>query len=544
MFAGGTTPPPLDYPTLGLLDLGGDAGLQLVDRPDVSIGTRPALLHPEIDAFVVQPLEPYSGALPSYPAFSASVLADPEKLDYTADQALIDRLKVSLSGVDVLSEAIQEAIYQSQLRDVAREQMKAVSAAMAQSAARGFSMPTGAVNAAVADVAHATRTRRNEASHKTRDETFQRAFDTLVEATAQSIAHEAKRFEIHMAYVKKLLEALEFNVRLAVELFDTAVGLFNTKVDLLKSVARDYRAYVGAVEAQDAAVVAGVKVGLEKVRSYQAEVEMHGAQVGTASVIADIESADVRQQVLKLAEYEAYLTGAMANVGIVKSNMESFRTAIGAFAKSLENEVQATEAYTAQVQAAGSIPGVWEANINAYAGFWRAEGDRVGAYSTYVQESGRKLDAQASEYRDYVGAHRSYLQAEIARIREEVSVINSYGKLARGGTGFASAYNRAQAAKAEARNMVALATASDEMMGDALQSADDAFNARVKANELATNATVSAGLSAAAWSVLNAGVRVGARASVGENSTKSGRTSYSASASRSWRKSDSWGSDE
>lgn len=528
------SPPPLDYPSMLQVDTSGDAGFQFEAKPVIQIGTRPTLINPALDAFEIEPVEPYSDPLPEYEPIQSTLLADPLKLDYAADQGLIDRLKTSLSGVDVLATAIQEAIYHSATRDIDREQMQAVQAVMSLAASRGFSMPLGAVNAQVAEVAHDIRTKRNAASSQVRDETLKRAMDVLLEATAQSIAHEAKRFEIHISYSKKLVQTLEFNLRAARETFDAAVTLFNQKLDLVKSIAKNYREYVRAVESQDAAVVADVRLELEKATTYRAEVSMFEAQIGTAAAIADVESTDVKQQALILSEYESYLTGALANVGIVRENLESFRTAIGAFAKALDTDTQKFDAYAEQIRAVGSIPGVWEANVSAYAGFWRAESDRVGTYGAFVQEAGRKLDAEAGEFQRYASAHRSWLQAEASKIQSQTSIIGTFNRAIRAGTGYGSAFNRAEAQYTAAQNMRGLTVAANSMNRQSLDANQEAFDARMKANRLATDATISSGLASTALGVTSVSLGVAGSVGTGKRASRDASTTVSKSARRSW----------
>lgn len=512
----------------------GTAGLSMIAKPRITIGTRPTLINPDIERFVVDPISPFDGELPEYEPIDGTELADPDRLDYSADENLIERLKVTLSGSDVLSGAIQQAIFDVQTQQLAREELMGTQSVMRESAARGFSMPSGAVNAKIAALAQGVREAREKAAFAVRDETYERARSLLLDATSRAIALEAKRFEIHLRYGKKVVQTLAFNVKAAKELFDTTVDLFNAKAEIVNAAVGNYKEYVRAVEAQDAAKVAQVRAEIEKALSYRSEVQMYEAQVATAKALADVETTDARQQALVLAEYEAYLIGALSNVDTVRANIEGFREAVRAFGKAVEVESDKFDAHAENVRATGSMVGVWEANADAYAGFWRAEEARTGAFGSYIQDSSRLLDAQVDEFKQYAQAHRSWVQAQTAKVQAEASAMSAYSRAARAGSSYVSAYNRAEAERAGAANMDSMSRASASMNKQSLRAAESAFEARQRANRIASKAIISGGLAQAALGVVSASVSLRGTVDAGRTANQRGSTEFSHQGVRTW----------
>lgn len=529
-----TPAPPLDYPQVSAPPATGSAGLVGIQKPSIAIGSRPTLLNPTLADFSVSSIRPFDDPLPSYSSISVSPLGAPGRLNYTADAALIERMRVTLQGSDVLTEAIQDAIYATLTSELDSKELFGLQQVMSGSAARGFSMPTGAANRQVAELLNEIRAAREDASFKVRDETYERAKNLLLETTSKAMAHEAKRFELHLRYGKKLVQTLQFNVKAAKALFDATVDLFNTKAALVNELVGNYRAYVRAVEAQGDAKVAQVRLALGDALKFNYESEMYAAQIGTARAMAEVESISAKDQALVLAEYEAYLIGALSQVDAVKTNVESFREAIRAMGKAIEAEGAKFDAQAEQVRAAGSMTGVWEANVNAYAGFWRAEGDRTSAFNSYIQETGRLLDAQVSEFREYAGAHRSFVQAQTAKVEAQASAVSAWSRAIRAGSSYTSAYNKAEAERAGAVNMQSMGRAASSMNKQALAASEAAFEARQKAAELASNATIAAGLAQSALGVIGASVGITGNASSDKGASRRGSTSFSHNGARSW----------
>lgn len=534
--SGAAPPPPTSYPVTDLIDLPSSAGISMVVKPVINIGARPSLAAPTLAGFDPEEIPIFDEDLPGFDVPDMVSLAAPLPIDYTLDADLIARMKRTLEGDDGFDAAVQALMHEKAVEGIDRAELFGVRAVLADVAARGFSMPVGSANGRAADLLHETREKRMAAAFAVRDETYEKARKLLLDTTSEAMALDAKHAELQKSYATKLVKTLKFNVLAVRDLFNATVQMINEKAGLVKSISRAYREYASAVEAQDGAVVSQVKAEMAKIATYRADVDMFIAQAGTAETIAKIESTDIRQQALKLAEYEAYLTGVAANVTIVQQNMESFREAVRALAKSVSYEGDQLEAYSSYVSAIGSMSSVNEANVSAYSAFWRAEGARTGAYSSYVQDATQVFNAQASDFKDYASAHRSYISALIAKVSAQASIAATYARGMRGATGYTSAYNRAAAEHAAARNMTALSNASSDMNEGALRTQLDAEQARLEAGAVAASATISAGLAQAALGVVDASVRISGSVDTGESGAERNNTSVTFDGSRSWRR--------
>ena len=506
------------------------AGLTRYAKPAIAIGERPALLDVELAAFDVQELSPLEIALPEYVAADLGVdeLAAPAALDYADDAALLARIKGVLSGSGVLAAAEQELLYDELLLEQARDDMRAVQKVMAGMAARGFSMPAGAANAQVAEIAYASRKTKQAAALKVRDETFERAKSLLLDAFSRAVALEAKHFALHLSRAGRLVDTLKFNLRMKVELFNGVVRLFNDKVQLVRTVAAAYKDYVQTLEAQDAAILAQIRAGMAKATTYRARVEMVSAQTGTLKTFADVEALGVEAQTQLLEEYEAYLVGVRGNVEVVKRNIEAYRTAISTMKDIADAESAKFAAYSDQVGAFSSVDDVYSANVSAYAGFWKAETARTSAFSGYIDDNVKALGAEARAFGEYAQAQRSYVSALSAKVEAQLDNVRTWSQANRSQSAFLSAYNRAQAEVTAAANAQGLANSSLGMLNSALEGQAFAESERIRASLLAAEATAEAGLTQAKLAVRSVSVSVRGGVDGSEQATTSKNVSNGA----------------
>lgn len=509
------------------------AGLTAYTKPAIAIGARPGLIDPSLAAFDVTPLAPLQLTLPTVDAgaLDLDALADPAALTYTDDTALIARIRQALTGSDVLTAAEQELLYGELTLEQAREDLRAVRKVMTEAAARGFSMPFGAAQTLVADIAYASRKAKQGAALKVRDETFERAKALLLDAFAKAVAIETKHFALHLSYCGKLVDTLKYNVRMQAELFNGVVRLYNDKVALIRTVVAAYRDYVAALDAQDKAIVGQLRVQMARATAYRADVEMFSAQAGTLKTFAEVEALGVEAQVQTLQEYEAYLVGVRANVDVVKRNIEAFRVAVGTMKDVSDVESAKFSAYADQVGAFASVEDVYSANVGAYAGFWKAENARTGAFSAYIDDSVRALSAEARTFSEYAQAQRSYVSALGAKVDAELDNVRTWAGAQRSRGQWLSAHNRAQAEVNAAANAQSLANSSIGMLNSALDAQATAENDRIRASLLAAEATSEAGLEQAKLAVRSVSVSIRGEASGSENDSTGTSTSNGAKTS-------------
>lgn len=532
--------PPLDYPVRAQLNIAGaagSAGLEAIDRPNINIGNRPTLTNASIAAFEPEDIELFDiGGLPDYEPFALSPLAEPDKIDYTADAALLERMKQTLAGSDVLDANVQEMLWQRETHDLDRQAEEEKRKVLSGFASRGFSMPLGAANSQVAEIARQVKEKKLIAAFKVRDEVYERAHKLLVDTVGYAMALESKHAELHLSYCKKLVEVLKYDVRAAATLFDATVKLFNDKAAVVRLIVRGYREYLKTVEAQDSAALDAVKVEMGKISTYRAQVGMYQAQVGTLKAIADTATTDARQQALKIAEYEAYLVGVMADIQVTRENLDNFREAVRAFAKGVSAEGEKFQAYEQLIRAQGSATTVDEANVSAWARYWRTEEGRVNAWASYVNDHSQAVSAQVQEFREYTGAYRSYLSALGAKISAQTKVIGTWARGVRQKQGWSSAWNRVQVEYVNAQNAYGLGIAANRMEDSAMESQQKAEEARIEASRLASDARIKASLAQAALAVISASVSITGSIGSGRSASSAANLSVSKRAGRSYSK--------
>jgi len=505
---------PTQYPEASQLTIPEDAGLSTLTAPVITVGDRPDMLKILVTGFVEAAVDLYSAAVPVAGTVEATPLADPLPLVLSRnDDALVAKLTETMAGSPALDFLTRELMYQQANEVITDSEIVAEQQIMAESAARGFSLPNGAATAKMLEMTKKSAYVRLEAAEAVRDETYKITRAQVDTAIAKSIALELKHSSVQFKYYAQILETQKYNIKLHVTLFDAIVALFNAKVKVLNVQVSSYSAYIRAVLEQYAGHNAELGAINAKVMTYKAETDAYSAQVSTVEAIARINTLKVEDALLAVKEYEAYIGAVDSNIKMIKLNLEAYRTAVDAYSKSIETDVAYVSAYSDYVGAESAALQVTEANIQSYSSFWSAERARAGAYENWASAASSVINAEMAEYKDYAAAQRSYISTLSDKVTASARAISTYVSSMDTVNSYTSAYNRTYAAWNTFDMAVDLNNAEIQLTQDTLRTSAQADEVRLEAGRLGATVTIQAGLAQAAYSVIGTSVSINANAS-------------------------------
>lgn len=348
-----------DAPSFSMPDL---PSVQAVDLPDVPMLELPTFDHvaPEYD------LTPPSNT------FSWNEAQYTSELLGSAISLLQADIENGGYGIDPRDE---QALWE-RARD--REQANADGALLdlEQSiAARGFSIPPGALMAATQKAIQASRA---QLSALQRDISIKRA-ELYVQnrqfALTTGLNAEQFMMQFHGSIQERALNASKYLVDASISAYNASVAGFNARMELFRAHANVYE---------------------QRIRALLAKVDIYKTQIEAAS--------------MKLRVNESYIELYKAQLAGINSMIDIYRNQVGAVQVVAEIERLRLQGFSEKVQ--------------AYAAKVRAKSDEFGMYESAVRGEMSKVDlfkSQVSAFSEQVGAAKVVADVESTKINAQIA---------------------------------------------------------------------------------------------------------------------------
>lgn len=376
-----------DVPTFSLPDAPTFTPVALPESPFIDMPTFSSEL-PIVD--IVAPSEVFSYVEPTY------------------DSALLDELKSKLmydlvNGGYGIDDADEERLWErARERELLNAEV-AIQEATRAAAARGFSMPPGAVN----EVIIAAQQNAVEKNSSVSREIMIKKADLYVQNRQFTIqqARETESMLITMfGYMaERALNAAKANVELGIAIFNARVSRFNLLLEVYKTSANVYA---------------------DLIRGALAKIEAYKAQVEAARLGADMQRihADV---------YKTQIEGVQALMGVYATEVSALKTLADIERLKLDAFRVRVDTYAAQVAAKTAEFGMFEsqikgetAKINVFEASAQAYGMQVNAYKTKADTAEIRVRAQALSNTSKIEAYRADISrytAELQRSQQETT---------------------------------------------------------------------------------------------------------------------------
>jgi hypothetical protein len=354
------------------------SSLALPTTPGYTLPTEPALLAISLPDVPLLSLPLFSAVLDAAPLTPVASFSFTETPYTTALlTTLNERLLTYVDGFSTgLLPAVEQAIW-----DRARAREAAVTArareeAIRNFAARGFSMPGGAL---LELLARSDQEALDKSSSLSRDIAIKQA---ELEQTnfqfsfGQAIALEGQLLNHSNAVSQRAFEAARVTTQIAIDLFNAEVTLFNAKSQAYQVEATVYR---------------------ERIQAEIARVEIYKAQIEGQRI-----TGEINQQTVAL--YRERINAVLAIFELYKNQLEAVRI-------QQEGDKTRIEGYRAEVEAYDSLV--------------KAKASEFDGYKTRVEGEGLKAEVHkslAAAFNSKIEGYKALVQAKVAEKDSEIKV--------------------------------------------------------------------------------------------------------------------------
>lgn len=395
-----------DAPVLVLPDAPTPYSITLPDPPDDMLIPTWSETAPEID-FVA----PTGSLVWSEEEYSSALLTK-----------VTNGLSTWLDGGTGLPDEIWDQIWARVTRGNAQMARRAEQEASEEWASRGFFMPVGGLNAAVARVRQEAMNLDSEKLREIAIEAAKMEVENLRFAMDKGVALETVLISAHQQMAARALEAEKL-------MFDVAINLFNSKVALYNSQIQGYATKAQVYKTQ-------IEASMLVLERYKAELEGQ-------KLIGDLNQQEVQLYLGKLDAvtkaievYKAQLDGVRTQVEVDRNRIEAFRALVQAYGEQVQAKNMEYQGYQSQLQGELMKVQIYQSETNAFASRMNAYVAQTQAMSTYVDAQVKikdfdikKFDAFLEKFKAEIGVESERIKALATQYDGETKVYVARGEI-------------------------------------------------------------------------------------------------------------------
>lgn len=341
--------------------------------------------------------------------------------------ALEDRLGHYLAGGTALHPEVEDAFFQRAADKANAEYLRTRDAAYAEGAARGFSIPGGAV------FSSAVKARQAAADNNARvalemalkqAELEQQNLQFAVTQSAnlrQLVLNATMQWAGHLVQLNgQALQYAQGVLQASVQLYETQVRIVQANVEIYRAEAQVYEYRLKSVlavydiyRAQVQALESQVNVDRARVEVFATQANAYAAVANAYRAVIDGVAAKAQIEKLRVDAFGAEVQAYSAEVSAKTAEWNGYRAAI-------EGNTAKTQTYQAQVSA-------YQAEVSAYKAQVEASEAKIRAVTTTNEGAAKAYAASVEGYRALVAGKSAAVEAEIksyevqlAQYREQV----------------------------------------------------------------------------------------------------------------------------
>lgn len=358
--------------------------------------------------------------------------------EYHSQMARIEtQLQRYLDGGTALNPTVENAIYERNRDKLTAEYKRVRDTAWNDAAARGFTLPTGAVHTTIMSARQAasdnlarasTEIAINQAEMEQKNLQFAVTTSTGLRTT---ILNAAINYHSNLVQINgQALEYAKTVVGLLVESYNVAVKAYSVALD-------GYRAEVQAYEVKLRGALAGIELYKAEIDALQAMVQVdvarvsvYRARIDSLKSLADVYRSRIdaiatkaNMEKLKLELFGSQVQAYTALVQAKNSEWQGYRSA-------LDGEQMKVGLFTAQVQAYGVETTGWKAKIEGQAEAVRAAAATNQARATQYESAVRAYAAVVSARGDVARTKLENERQQLVAFQAETQAAVSYANLA------------------------------------------------------------------------------------------------------------------
>jgi hypothetical protein len=387
------------------------------DAPDLSIPEVPALREIDLPDPPDITLPTWEGERPAVDFVAPGDTFAFSEPVYETD--LYDILEAKVQEFIDGEIGIPDAVWQ-QIWDKARSREldaaeQAKQQAAEQWAARGFSLPPGAL---AAQVAEAQQNLQNAENQLSREQAIKEAElkRTAVEfGVTQGIALEQLNRELHLAQAERAFRVAQYAFEASVRVFEAKVAKYNAELEAYKT---DASVYKTRIEAELAAV-----------EVYKAELE--GKRILGELNVQDVQVYKTRVDALlsHVEIYKGQLAGVQTQVDVDKARVDAFRAKVQAYGEQVNAYNGLLGAYAEEIKGETAKIGLYEADASAFASRVRAFGEETSARKTQQDLVLQRNEQLLKSFGAKIDRYKALLSAETSRINSGATVYEAQSRV-------------------------------------------------------------------------------------------------------------------
>ena len=407
-----------DRPVAPIFSLPPEPALRDISAPerptvnfDVRIPDAPVWVVPELDS-----LAEY-GRIPELPLFdgrppNADGIAVPDVfLDwhepvYRSEllDELVAQVREMMRGGTGLPPIIEDALFSRARERESAENERQVQEVVQLWAARGFSLPQGALDKQISVIREQGRLKSAELNRDILVQAATWEIENLRFAVQQGIALEQLTANLYENMAGRLFEAARFSAESQINVFNARVSLFNAQAQAFGLLGNLYQAKLTAFKAAVDAELAKGEMNRQKIDVFRAKLE--AVQLG-------------------IEQYKTMMQAAGIRADIVARQLYAYRTDVQAFAERVAAEKVKLDVYSARIGAEKSKADMFHSQVQAYAATVQAVSSQA---DIHVKAANVKTDAAKAHIQKFladVDAFKAQLQASLSGVQFETQVFQA-----------------------------------------------------------------------------------------------------------------------
>jgi len=294
-----------------------------------------------------------------------------------------EAIRTRLAGGTGLDPVVEQGIWDRARSREAQLAENNINEATRNHAARGFSLPSGALAAQIRD---AQRVALAKASEVSRDIAIKQADleQTNVQKTIdQGIALEGQLISYASQIEQRAFEAASY-------LAENAVQVYNAQVEGYRVLIQKYTAYADIYRTLMQSETA-------KVEAYKAQIDGERAKAEVNKALIDQVRARIEVRQAQIALYKEQVLAAQALIEAEKIKVEVFGERVRAYVAEVNANTAKVEAFKAKVDSNRALVDIYGVDVQAYSAYTNALGQaaraRADVYSATVSGYKAKVDA-------------------------------------------------------------------------------------------------------------------------------------------------------
>ena len=332
--------------------------------------------------------------------------------------AIESQLTKYLMGGTGLNTDVEDAIYSRAREKMDVEAKRVQDAAFADAAARGFTLPTGALYSALA------RARQEAANNNAKSATDIAVAQAEMEqknlqfAVTTSAALRKSMLDSTMNYMQSFVAINGQALQFAKNMLDADIEVYNTEVKVFTLRLDQYKAESSVYELKS-------RIAMNAIEIYKAELQAYSATLGADKNKIEIYRGLLEAHSLAAGLYKTRVDAVVSQASLEKLKLEMHQLAVQTFSAEVQAKNAEWQGYQAAIEGDLAAVKVFSAEVQAFDGQVNAFKALISADVEKAQGEAARNSALIQRYTAEVGAYEAELKANVAELGGKVEVQRS-----------------------------------------------------------------------------------------------------------------------